>query len=83
MDGGFHADRRPLERCLVNCILKYKIKLTTMPVPEDMERLRRTADLIGASRRFLVSKTAVVAGHDRCLFCNLPALNEHLTQATA
>ena len=35
-----------------------EIKLTTAPAPADLERLVRAADLIGATRRCLVSRTA-------------------------
>jgi predicted AAA+ superfamily ATPase len=39
--------------------------LTSSPTPDDMARLDRTADMIGASRRFLVSQTRRTAGDDR------------------
>ena len=39
-------------------------KLTTSPSPHDLARLDRSAELIGASRRFLVSQTPVPGGDD-------------------
>ena len=39
-------------------------KLTTSPSPHDLARLDRSADLIGANRRFLVSQTPVPAGDE-------------------
>ncbi len=40
-------------------------KLTTSPSPHDLARLDRSADMIGASRRFLVSQTPIPAGDER------------------
>ncbi|MEJ2079017.1 MAG: ATP-binding protein [Acidobacteriota bacterium] len=48
-----------------------EVKLTTYPGAADMDRLNKTADMIGASRRFLVTKTTTVAGNDRRASCNL------------
>lgn len=55
-----------------------EVKLTASPGAADMERLDKTADLIGASRRFLVSKTSKVTGDAKRVSCNLPALLEHI-----
>jgi predicted AAA+ superfamily ATPase len=55
-----------------------EVKLTASPGPEDMERLNKTADLMGATRRFLVSQTGATAGDGNCISCNLPALLENL-----
>jgi predicted AAA+ superfamily ATPase len=49
-----------------------EIKLTASPGPDDMARLERAADLIGASRRYLVSRTRNVAGNVDRASCNLP-----------
>lgn len=57
-----------------------EVKLTTFPSGADMERLTKTADMIGATRRFLVSKTGKVAGDDRCTSCNLQWLLEFIQQ---
>lgn len=54
------------------------VKLTTSPATEDMARLDRAADLIRASRRFLVSQTARDSGDERRLSCSLPTFLEHL-----
>jgi len=48
-----------------------EIKLTASPTPEDMAKLDRTADLIGASRRFLISKTPKTIGKGRRISCDL------------
>jgi predicted AAA+ superfamily ATPase len=48
-----------------------EVKLTTYPGAADMDRLNKTADMIGAARRFLVTKTTTVAGDDRRASCNL------------
>jgi predicted AAA+ superfamily ATPase len=49
-----------------------EFKLTSSPSPSDMERLEKTAALIGATRLALVSKTsAVIEGKDR-ISCDLP-----------
>lgn len=55
-----------------------EVKLTASPRPADMSRLNKTADLIGASRRFLVSKTRRTTGDDTRLSCNLSSLIQHL-----
>jgi hypothetical protein len=55
-----------------------EIKLTASPGPDDMARLEKTADMIGASRRFLVSQTRQPGGDDRRLSCNLPGFLERL-----
>lgn len=48
-----------------------EFKLTTSPSPSDMEKLVRTADLIDASRCFLVSKTKTKAGKADRISCGL------------
>jgi hypothetical protein len=55
-----------------------EIKLSASPAPADMDRLNKTADLIGASRRFLVSQTDESAGDEERASCNLPGLIERL-----
>lgn len=42
-----------------------EVKLTASPGPADMARLNKAADMIGASRRFLVSQTPAPTGDDR------------------
>jgi predicted AAA+ superfamily ATPase len=51
-----------------------EVKLTSAPSPADMDRLDAAADLIGARRRFLVSRTSRAAGDDRRASCDLPEL---------
>jgi len=55
-----------------------KIKLTASPGPADMARLDRTADLIGASRRFLVSQVERSSGNLERASCNLLGFIERL-----
>jgi predicted AAA+ superfamily ATPase len=55
-----------------------EVKLTTTPGPQDMGRLDKTADMIGASRRFLVSQTRESTGDEQRASCNLPGLIERL-----
>jgi predicted AAA+ superfamily ATPase len=60
-----------------------EIKLTSSPGPADMSRLEKTADLIGASRRFLVSQVGKSAGNEKRASCNLRGLLERLRRLTA
>ena len=55
-----------------------KIKLTSSPGPDDMARLGKAADMIRASRRFLVSQTSRSSGDQRRVSCNLPTFLDHL-----
>jgi uncharacterized protein len=57
-----------------------EIKLTAAPSPADMARLDAAADLIGASRRILVSKVARSAGDRRRVSCNLPGFIDLLRE---
>jgi len=52
--------------------------LTASPGAADMDRLGKTADMIGASRRFLVSQTGKVIGDGDRVSCNLPWLLTHI-----
>jgi uncharacterized protein len=55
-----------------------EIKLTSSPGPSDMAKLNRTADLIQASRRFLVSQTRRPSGDGSRASCDLPDFLGHL-----
>jgi hypothetical protein len=57
-----------------------EIKLTASPGPSDMGRLDKAADMIGATRRFLVSQTRRPTGDDHRASCNLPTLLERLSR---
>lgn len=48
-----------------------EIKLTSAPSSSDLARLEKAADLIGAKRRFLVSRTAKPAQSRTTLSCDL------------
>ena len=49
----------------------FEIKLTTAPGSADMRRLDKAADMIGASRRFLVSQAPESVGDELRATCNL------------
>ena len=55
-----------------------EVRLTTSPGPEEMNRLDKAADIIEASRRYLVSKTKRTTGGVKRASCNLGWLLEHL-----
>lgn len=55
-----------------------EIKLTSSPSPEDMARLDRAAEMIGADRRFLITKTKQPAGGDRRASCDWKGLMERV-----
>jgi len=48
-----------------------EIKLTSSPARGDIAKLDKTADLIGATRRYLVSQTRRPAGDEHRASCNL------------
>jgi predicted AAA+ superfamily ATPase len=64
--------------CFGKEICAVEIKLTASPGTADMARLDKTADMIKASRRFLVSKTNKTTGTGTRISCSLPALIEML-----
>jgi predicted AAA+ superfamily ATPase len=55
-----------------------EIKLTASPSPADMDRLDKSADMIGATRRFLVSQTKRSVGGDERASLNLRGLIKRL-----
>jgi uncharacterized protein len=55
-----------------------EVKLTSSPSQDAMAHLNKTADMIGASRRYLVSQTSHPAGDEHRMSCNLQTLLEHL-----
>ncbi len=57
-----------------------EVKLTASPGPDDMARLDRAADMVGATRRFLVTRTRRPSGDERRASCDLPGLIERLRQ---
>ncbi len=58
-----------------------EIKLTSSPGPDDMARLDKAADMVKASRRFLISQTGRSSGDDRRRSCNLPSFLDHLNRS--
>ena len=63
---------------LDNELWAIEVKLTTSPGPRDMGRLDKTADMIGATRRILVSQTKRTVGGTERASCNLPWLLDRL-----
>jgi predicted AAA+ superfamily ATPase len=55
-----------------------EIKLSSSPSRADMARLEKTADLIDAKRRFLVSQTRNPVGNDIRASCDLSGLIERI-----
>ena len=49
-----------------------EIKLTASPRPDDLRRLNRAADLIGAGKRILISRTPRSTASGREVSCSLP-----------
>jgi predicted AAA+ superfamily ATPase len=49
-----------------------EVKLTASPGPEDMRRLNRAADLLGADKRILISRTPRSVAGEREVSCSLP-----------
>ncbi len=60
-----------------------EVKLTTSPGPSDMKRLERAADMVGATRRFLVSQTHESIGDTRQQSCDLKSFLQRLGEAGA
>lgn len=60
-----------------------EIKLTASPSRGDMGRLEKAADLIGASRRFLVTRTRRPGGDRRRVSCGLEEFLRHLVEDPA
>jgi hypothetical protein len=58
-----------------------EIKLTSSPSQEMMLELDQAAELIGATRRFLVSQTRQSIGDERRCSCDLATLVGHLLTA--
>ena len=54
------------------------VKLTSSPSPADMQQLDAMADMIGASRRFLVCQVRDSIGDHGRAVCNLPSFLGHL-----
>ncbi len=55
-----------------------EIKLTSSPGPSDLAKLNRTADMIGASHRLLVSQISQSSGNVNRASCNLAKFLEYL-----
>lgn len=58
-----------------------EVKLTSAPGPGDMDRLNRAADLAGASRRVLVTRTARPVGTGREISTNLDGVVDLLVRS--
>lgn len=55
-----------------------EIKLTSSPAPSDMRRLDRTADMIKAKKRFMISRTSQNADNGTTFSCNLQWFLENI-----
>jgi predicted AAA+ superfamily ATPase len=55
-----------------------EVKLTSSPGPDDLKRLDKAADFIGASRRYLVSQTSRPVGDARRASLNLSTFIDKL-----
>jgi len=58
-----------------------EVKLTSSPSPQDMDRLNQAADMIGADRRFLISKTRESVDEGSRVSCNLESILKMLSTA--
>jgi predicted AAA+ superfamily ATPase len=74
------SDRFELDLVLdfSNELWAVEVKLTASPAPEDMARLDKTADMIKASRRFLISQTRRPGGDRGRVSCDLATFMETL-----
>jgi predicted AAA+ superfamily ATPase len=59
-----------------------EIKLTARPSTVDLKRLSKTADLMGAERRVLISRTAESYSRGKQVSCDLPWFLRYLRRAT-
>jgi predicted AAA+ superfamily ATPase len=57
-----------------------EIKLTTNPNPNDYHRLCKTSDLIGANKRFLISKASTPSLSEQGGLCALKGFLELLSE---
>ena len=57
-----------------------EVKLSSSPELDDMRRLDKTADMISATRRFLVSQTSRSSGDKHRSSCNLHSFLKHLRE---
>jgi len=57
-----------------------EVKLSSSPGLDDMRQLDKTADMISATRRFLVSQTSRSSDDGRRVSCNLPSFLKHLRE---
>ncbi len=59
-----------------------EVKLSSSPGLDDMRQLDKTADMISATRRFLVSQTSRSSDDGRRVSCNLPSFLKHLREVS-
>jgi predicted AAA+ superfamily ATPase len=60
-----------------------EIKLTASPRPDDLRRLNRAADLVGAGKRILISRTPRSTASGREVSCSLPWFLRNVLRAPA
>lgn len=73
------SDQRELDLVLDfgKSVCAVEVKLTAAPGPEDLARLNKTADLIKADKRILVTQTTENVARAGQVSCNLPWLLAH------
>jgi predicted AAA+ superfamily ATPase len=59
-----------------------EVKLTASPAPDAMRRLNHAADLIGARKRILISRTPRAVANEREISCSLPWFVRHVDTRT-
>ncbi len=76
------SDRREIDLVLDLGTARWaiEVKLTADPSSHDLERLNRTADLIGAERRVLLSQVREPTVGNGQVSCGLPWLLQHLRE---
>ncbi|MBI3108169.1 MAG: DUF4143 domain-containing protein, partial [Candidatus Rokubacteria bacterium] len=73
------SDQREIDLVLDfgKSVCAVEVKLTAAPGPEDLARLNKTADLIKADKRILVTQTTGNVARAGQVSCNLPWLLAH------
>lgn len=92
LESGRHAEPyflRTSDRYEIDLVLDFgrdlwavEVKLTAKPSPADLERLNKAADLIGADRRVLISRTAESHSKGGQASCNLAWFLRYLRRET-
>ena len=78
------ADQREIDLLLEvdSQLWALEIKLTARPGPQDLARLNRNADLVGADRRFLVCRHSERMENETQVVCDLAGLVECIDRSS-